>query len=332
MLVVRIAEEPADPVCELVSAEQSLGLRDLAFGVDPLGLYGVKPRALGGQEARHYTYPTAACFDPAVVGGDPTPHPMALVPARIVPDQQQGLFAHSLEPSAAPLEKLRGYGAHRAAIYEPKPALLKFRQIEAVAGEGLRLGIAFLRLFLEEAQRVALLSPRVHSRPLEARKPGLILEANSPLGMALGQPDQPISIPFFLSYCGSGLSIQRLALCQRTPSLESVARMVSPLTRLSVMPSSKPTSAAKASVQKVPSLPKTRWGGGGASAVGTRPRLRRRLSEPLWDARSRLGGRRGHARRSRGWRCAPSGSHTRDFRLSEAHVLRGRWPKGSGGA
>jgi hypothetical protein len=36
MLVVRTAEDPADSVGELISAKQSLGLCNLAFGVDPL--------------------------------------------------------------------------------------------------------------------------------------------------------------------------------------------------------------------------------------------------------------------------------------------------------
>jgi hypothetical protein len=48
MLVMRTTEYPADPLSKLVSAKQSLGLRDLAFAVDPLGLYGVEPGALGG--------------------------------------------------------------------------------------------------------------------------------------------------------------------------------------------------------------------------------------------------------------------------------------------
>jgi hypothetical protein len=88
-------------------------------------------------------------------------------------------------------------------------------------------------------------------RPLEARKPRLILEAQGPLGVAPGEPDQPISIPFFLSYSGSGLSRKRLALCQRTPRRDKLARMVSPVTLLWVMPSSKLTSAAICSVQRV---------------------------------------------------------------------------------
>src|SRR5215213_279726 len=262
MLVVRTTEDPADPVCQLVCAEQSLGLRDLAFAVDPLGLYCVQPRALGGQKARDYAYSTAAFFDLAVVGADPLAHPTAFVPARVVPDQEQGLLAPRFEPSATPLEKPRGYGAHRPTVHKPKPALLDFRQIQPIAGEGLRLGIVLARLFVQEAHRLSFLGPRAQRRPLEARKPALVLEAQNPLGVAPGEPDQPISIPFFRAYSGSGLSIQRLARFQRTPSLASVARMVSPVTLLSVRPCSKLTSAAIASVQKVPSLPNSlgcRW-------------------------------------------------------------------------
>src|SRR5215204_13400 len=96
----------------------------------------------------------------------------------------------------------------------------------------------------------------MQARPLEARKSGLVLEAQDPLRMGLREPDQPISIPFFRAYSGSGLSIHLFARSQRTPSRDKVARMVSPVTLLSVMPSSKLTSAAIASVQSVLPLPK----------------------------------------------------------------------------
>ena len=263
MLVVRTTEDPADPICELISAEQSLRRCDFAFAMNPLGLDRIEPRALGRQKAGNYAHPSFATivFDFSVVGGDPASHLSAFVPGGIVPDQKQGPLAPLPKPVAAPREKLRGYGAHRPTIHEPKPSLCELWQIKPVAGEGLRLRITLSRFLLDEAYRLSGISPRMHRRSLEAGKPALVLETQSPLGMALGQPDQPISIPFFRAYSGSGLSIQRLALCQRTPSLESVARMVSPLTLLSVMPSSKLASAAIESVQKVPSLPNSlgRW-------------------------------------------------------------------------
>src|ERR687895_2055239 len=258
MLVVRRTEDPADPICQLKSAEQSLGLDHFAFGVDPLGLYRIEPRALRRQQAGHYSYSgfATAIFDLAVVGADPVAYLMALVPACVVPDQEQGPLASRPESAAAPPKELRGYGAHGATIHEPQPRLLELRQIKPVAGEGLRLGIVLARLLLEEAHRLARLLPRMQARPLKTRKPGLVLEAQNPLRMGLGKPDQPISSPFFLSYSGSGLSIHLFARSQRTPSRDKVARMVSPVTLLSVMPSSKLTSVAIASVQSVLPLPK----------------------------------------------------------------------------
>src|SRR5512133_792067 len=276
MLVVRTTEDPADPLGQLMSAEQPLGLDHFAFGVDPLGLYRIEPRALGGQQARHYSYSglATARFDLAVVGADPVAYLMALVPACVVPDQEQSPLASRPEPTAAPAKELRGYGAHRPTIHESQPRLLKLRQIKPVAGEGLGIGIVLSRLLPQEALRLARLLPRMQARPLEARKPGLILEAQNPLGMALDEPDQPISIPFFLSYSGSELSIHLFARSQRTPSRDKVARMVSPVTLLWVMSSSKLTSAAIASVQSVLPLPKF---------LGLWCRISRSASVALWS-------------------------------------------------
>src|SRR5215204_1728924 len=295
MLVMRTTEDPADPLSKLVSAKQSLGLRDLAFAVDPLGLYGVEPRALGGQQARYYPNPLAAGFDLAVVGVDPTSHLMAFVPACVVPDQKQGLLTPRLEPLATPPKKLRGYGAQRAAIYKPKPALFELRQIQPIAGERLRLGIVLPRLFLEEAHRLARLSPGVHRRPLKARKPTLILKAESLLRMALGQPDQPISIPFFWHILDRGSRSSAWpapSAPQALPALSEWSRHC-PVFRLCLPQSSlwRPSQASRRCF-----LCRSCSAGGGASPVRTRLCLRRRRRGPLWDARSRLGGRRGHAR------------------------------------
>jgi hypothetical protein len=122
MLVMRTTKDPTDPICELISTEQPLGLCDLAFAMNPLRLDCIEPRALGRQKARHYPHPGFATtvFDLAVVGDDPASHFMAAVPGGIVPDQKQGLLASLLEPPAAPLKKLRGYGTNRAAVDEPK--------------------------------------------------------------------------------------------------------------------------------------------------------------------------------------------------------------------
>ena len=56
MLFVSTAEDFANPLGELVSTEQPLGLNYLAFAVNPLGLYCIEPRALGSN--RHGTIRT----------------------------------------------------------------------------------------------------------------------------------------------------------------------------------------------------------------------------------------------------------------------------------
>jgi hypothetical protein len=94
MLVMWTSEDPADPICELISTEQPLGLCDLAFAMNPLGLYRIEPRALGRQQAGHYPHPTFATtvFDSAVVGGDPVSHLSAFVPGGIVPEIRSRAF------------------------------------------------------------------------------------------------------------------------------------------------------------------------------------------------------------------------------------------------
>src|SRR4051812_26025041 len=127
------------------------------------------------------------------------------MPARVVPDKKQSLLTPSLEPLAAIPEELCGYGAYRASIHEPQPRLFELRHIQPVAGEGLRLRVVLSHLFLDQASRLARISPGVQRGSLQTGKPGLILESNYPLRAALGQPDQPVASPFFRAYSGSGL-------------------------------------------------------------------------------------------------------------------------------
>jgi hypothetical protein len=109
---------------------------------------------------------------------------------------------------------------------------------------------------------MARIAPAVESRSCQAAPPGLAFEAHRPgVGGFFGEADQSVApsfSSFFLSYPGSGLMIHCLARSQRTPIRESVARMVSPLTRSFVMPSSKLTSAAISRVHRLLSLPNFR--------------------------------------------------------------------------
>ena len=163
MLLVSTAEHFADPLGKLVSSEQPLGLGDLAFAMDPFRLDGIQPRTLGGQKAGHYPYSTTAGFYSAVMGSDPVAHFIALMPAGVVPDKEQSLLAGRGELVGAVVEKLRGYGAYRAAIYEPDPATGQLGDVQPVAGQCLRLGIIVGRDLLDEAHRLLLLCPRTRT-------------------------------------------------------------------------------------------------------------------------------------------------------------------------
>ena len=127
MLFVSAAEDPANPVGKLVSAQQPLGLNYLAFAADPLGLYCVEPGALDGQQTWNYPDPTVAGFDPAVMDDDPLSYLMALVPTSVVPDKKQSLLTPLLELLAAPPEEPCGYGAHRPTVYDGLPSTTAYR-------------------------------------------------------------------------------------------------------------------------------------------------------------------------------------------------------------
>src|SRR5439155_26777902 len=83
----------ADALDELFGGEQAVGLVDLALAVDPLGLYGVQPRALRGQEAGEDAHALARPFHLAVVGAEPGAGRVADVPGGVVPEEEQRLLS-----------------------------------------------------------------------------------------------------------------------------------------------------------------------------------------------------------------------------------------------
>src|SRR5215216_3155973 len=262
MRIMGAAEDPANPIRKLVGTDQLLGLDHFSFAMDPFGLYCVQPWTLLRQQTGNDAHALPAVFDLSVVRSDPAAHLFTRVPTGVIPDHKQRLLAHRGELLATVLKKLGGDGTHRPAVHEPHPRPLPDLPVgffsthqHPVSGQSLRVGVAFDRFFLDETHRLPTIGPGMQTWSLKATPPCLILEAQSPLRARKGEPDQPISSPFFLSYSGSGELIHLLALSQRTPNLLSVERIVSPETRSSVMPSSKLTSAACSSVQRVLGLP-----------------------------------------------------------------------------
>src|SRR5215208_1535911 len=164
MLVMRTIENLTDPVGEFVSAEQSVGLYNLALAVDPFGLDGVKPRTPFWQKAAYDPHSAAALFDLTVMFSEPSSELAAYVPARVVPDENQHFLADLFELFAAPRKKPCRYGAHGSAIHESQPRLIEFGQIESVAGDGLGFGVVFFDRLLDEAKGLSLFREATQSR------------------------------------------------------------------------------------------------------------------------------------------------------------------------
>jgi hypothetical protein len=158
---------------------------------------------------------------------------------------------------------------------------------------------------LDEAHRLPLLGPAIHTRrALAASAPPafILLEARSPSGVGRSPRHQsPSRRLFFFRDRGSGEVIHRLALRQRTPRRRPrAARMLSPRTRFPIKPSSKLTSAAIASVQRLCPPCRTPSQSGAASPLG--PRLPPRRRRPGFSPGTRKDSARRRASRPRSLR------------------------------
>ena len=201
---MQAVEGGANTLDELVSGQQAGGLDHPPLAVDPLGLDGVQPGALDRQVTRDDPHAVAGQLDLAVVAPDPGPDLATDMPGRIVPDQQQGGLAESLQLGAAAGQVLRGQRADRAAIHEAQPACLmpaasrlSPADQQAVAGQRFGIGISVGDRLFDQPQGLVRLGPGVQGRLRQTRPPGLILEAERPLWVGLRQADQAVATAFF---------------------------------------------------------------------------------------------------------------------------------------
>src|SRR5215217_1730582 len=200
MLVMRITEDPANPLGKLVSAQQTLGLDHVSLAVNPLGLYGVKPRTLLGQKTTYDSHSGfgPALFDTAIVPAEPAPEIFGDMPTGVIPDEKQDLLASRLELLRAPRKKLCRYAAHSSAIHESQPRIIEFGQIESVAGNGLRLGVVFGDRLLDEAKGLSFFRPATtQGRQSQPAPPALVLEAYCPFGVGPCHLHQSVAPSFF---------------------------------------------------------------------------------------------------------------------------------------
>src|SRR5215207_5340740 len=264
MLVMWTTENPAYPICKLVSTKQTIGFDHLLLAVNPLRLYSVQPRALLWQKTTYDPHSFTALFDTAVMPSEPAPDLPGDVPGSVVPDEQQNLLADPFELLQAPLKELGRYGTEGSSVHEPQPRLIELGQVESIAGDGFGLGVVLGDRPLNEAKWLALLSPTAQGGQSYSAPPALVTETHRPgFRIRASHFHQSVAPSFFLSYKGSGEVIHRLARIHLTPRRRAkVARMVSPQTRLSVSPSSKAASAAISKVQRLVPYPNSlgeRW-------------------------------------------------------------------------
>ncbi len=272
MKLVLTAEDGTDPIGEFLGAEQAVGLDHFALGVDPARLDRVEPGTLDRQVAGDDPNALPLPLDSSVVLVNPGPDLAADVPGGVVPGHQERGLAKGFEPTADPVEELGRDRRDRPTVDEAQPDLLPDLRLaigsrvvglseaneDAVASQRLRIGIVLGERLLDQAQGLVVRRPRQELREREPTPPGLVLEAQRPVGMTDQETDQAIASPFFRAYSGAGLVIQFLARLQPTSSRLSVARIVSSLTRYGVIPWRKLTSAASSSVQRLVGLPKRR--------------------------------------------------------------------------
>src|SRR5947209_9111028 len=250
------AEVGADALLQLGASEQPCWLNDSPFAMDPFRFNRIEPGRLDRQLAGEDAHTAPLLFHLPVVCSDPALDRLADVPGGVVPHKHQGRLPPCRKPGAAigqERDRDRTYGP---AIHEAQPELIGLRQEQPVTGQRLGIGIILRdRLF---HQPHWLVRPGVERWLLHPRPPGLVPEAQDPVGMPGSQPDQPVASPFFRVYAGSGLVIQRFARFQPVPNRLIACRMVSSLTRYGVNPWRTLSPANRSSVQTLVGYPKSR--------------------------------------------------------------------------
>src|SRR3712207_1388119 len=100
MLVMRTTKDPANPLCEFISSQKTIGLDHFPLAVNPFRLYRVQPRTLLGQQAADNPHSISALFDLAVVPGQANASPHGLCASSRCPRSEA-------EPSCQELRAFR---------------------------------------------------------------------------------------------------------------------------------------------------------------------------------------------------------------------------------
>ena len=189
---------------QLLGREHSIGFHNSLLRMDPLRLDGVEPRALGGQEERQDANAFPSLFDLLVVLPNLTPNHFADMPGGIIPDQEPVALALGSQTLTTILQKPDRDRTHRAPGDEAQPDLRAVGIVgrsllpqDAIAGQGLRVGVALFPALLNQTHRSLLALPGMHAWPAKAAPPDLIEKAGGPIRLRTGVGNQPIACVFF---------------------------------------------------------------------------------------------------------------------------------------
>src|SRR5215208_2900784 len=187
MLVVRTSKCRAYSVGQLIGTKQTVGFDHFSLAMYPFGLHSVEPRALLGQQTADDPHSLLlALFQSPVAPTDPPSDLPAYVPTCVVPDQHQHLLADGGQLLAAPLHKAQ-------------PRIFELGYVQSVAGDGLRVGVVLFDRLLYKTKRLASFAKAVQVRLPHSAPPALVLKADHPIDLILGQVHQSVAPPFFLS-------------------------------------------------------------------------------------------------------------------------------------
>jgi len=190
----------AHAVGQFGGGEQAVGLEHLALAMQPFGLDRIEPRALDRQVTDEQADTVTRALDLPVVRPDPGTDDLGVVPGGVVPDQQDGALALSRSLGGAPVQEVDRHGAHGAAVDETQPERLAASPVgipgagqEAITGQGFGVGVIARDRLLDQSEAVVVVLPGVQGRTGQSAPPDLVLEAEQPVRMGLGQPDQTVA-------------------------------------------------------------------------------------------------------------------------------------------
>ena len=204
MWFIGATEMSTNAFSQLLCRKQAIGFHNGLLRMDPFGLNRVEPGTLGGQKERQDANTFASLFDLLIVLPNPTPNHFAHMPGGIIPDQEPVPLALGSQTLTTMLQKLDADRTHRAAGHEAQPDLRAVGILrrallpqDAIARQGLRVGIAFFPGLLDQANRSFLALPGMQAWSGKAAPPDFIEKADGPIWLRTGVSDQAIAGLFF---------------------------------------------------------------------------------------------------------------------------------------